>query len=348
MTSSPPRTHRRRRTRSVALIGPDGAGKTSVTRRVGELLPVPSTVIYMGVNLEASSLMLPTTRLIVMVKRARGGRPDATVPAGAHAVARRSPRARVLHSAKAGARMANVFAEEWFRQAVAVYAQRRGRVVLFDRHFFCDFHAYDVEPRYGERPLSARFHGLMLARLYPKPDLVVYLDAPAAVLHRRKGEGTLEFLEARREDYLRLAGVLERFVVVDAEREPDIVAAEVVAHIMGGCPTPVDDGRGVDVDTVEHAAAGASGPRREGSLSAVARPRLLRRRHDGDAQGAGAGRAHLLGRGPGGGKTTASILDAAPESSARQRKGDRSVPWTDDKHTCDGARTDTDTDRRTP
>ena len=223
----------RRRTLSVALIGPDGAGKTSVTRRVAELLPVPSTRIYMGVNLESSTLMLPTTRLILTLKRARGGRPDLTVSAAdPRASARRPLRDRMLRSAKAGVRMTNWMAEEWFRQAVAAYAQRRGRVVLFDRHFFCDYYAYDIVPRYGPRPLSARLHGLVLARLYPRPDLVVYLDAAPAVLHGRKQEGTLEFLDARRQDYLSLAGVFEQFVVVDAARPADVVASEVADLIL--------------------------------------------------------------------------------------------------------------------
>ena len=41
-----------------------------------EPLPLPVKRIYMGVNLEASSLMLPTTRLLLAAKRARGRRPD--------------------------------------------------------------------------------------------------------------------------------------------------------------------------------------------------------------------------------------------------------------------------------
>ena len=61
---------------TVALIGPDGAGKSSIMRRVSERLPVPSRTIYMGVNLESSRLMLPTTRLALELKRRRGGRPD--------------------------------------------------------------------------------------------------------------------------------------------------------------------------------------------------------------------------------------------------------------------------------
>jgi thymidylate kinase len=229
-----PEPARSRPNLTVALVGPDGAGKSSITRRVAELLPVPSRTIYMGVNLESSTLVLPTTRLILRAKRARGGLPDPTGPAPREhpRERRRSRRARALGSAKAAVWMTNVLAEEWFRQAVAAYARRRGQVVIFDRHFLADYHAYDVELRHGPRPLSARVHGFLLARAYPRPDLVVFLDAPAEVLHARKREGTLEFLEVRRQDYFRLAGVFHQFVVVDAARAPDVVAAEVVEHIV--------------------------------------------------------------------------------------------------------------------
>jgi thymidylate kinase len=229
----PEHAHGHGPTLSVALIGPDGAGKTSITRRVAETLPLPSRTIYMGVNLESSTLMLPTTRLILMAKRSRGGRPDLTVSAREAAPAQRRPLgSRVKRSLKSGVRMTNWVAEEWFRQAVAAYARRRGQVVIFDRHFFCDYYAYDVVPRHGPRPLSARVHGFLLAHAYPKPDLVIYLDAPAEVLHARKQEGTIEFLEERRQDYLSLADVFERFVVVDAVRPPEVVASEVVDLIV--------------------------------------------------------------------------------------------------------------------
>src|SRR5690606_16626163 len=48
---------------TVALIGPDGAGKSTISRKVVEMLDIPAKYLYMGVNLEASNLMLPTTRL---------------------------------------------------------------------------------------------------------------------------------------------------------------------------------------------------------------------------------------------------------------------------------------------
>ena len=110
-------------------------------------------------------------------------------------------------------------------------------MVVFDRHFFADYHAYDVEG--GARlPLSRRIHGFVLARAYPKPDLVVYLDAPGEVLLARQGEGDVAALERRRGDYLRLADVAPHCVTVDATQPTDDVvragAEEVLARAGGG------------------------------------------------------------------------------------------------------------------
>jgi thymidylate kinase len=127
--------------------------------------------------------------------------------------------------------MANWIAEEWYRQAIAAVHQRRGRVVVFDRHFFCDYYAHDVVDRPG-RSLASRVHGFNLRRLYPRPDLVVLLDAPATVLHARKGEGTVESIEARRREYLGQAGLFRRFAVVDASQPTEAVVAEVRSRIV--------------------------------------------------------------------------------------------------------------------
>jgi thymidylate kinase len=224
---------------TVAFIGPDGAGKSSVIPLVQARLGRPSKRIYMGVNLESSRLMLPTTRLALEAKRRRGGRPDmvgATGRAAAHDDARtgqatRPARRGVLREIRSGLRLANWIAEEWFRQGVAWMHQRRGAVVLFDRHFFCDYYANDVIGRRPGRPWTSRVHGLMLERLYPRPDLVILLDAPAEVLFARKGEGTLESLERMRQDYLALAPVVARFRSVDATQPVDVVVAEVIAAI---------------------------------------------------------------------------------------------------------------------
>ena len=57
---------------TVALIGPDGSGKSTIGKRLAGALPFPMKYIYMGVNLEAGTHMLPTTRLVLAWNRARG------------------------------------------------------------------------------------------------------------------------------------------------------------------------------------------------------------------------------------------------------------------------------------
>jgi len=208
---------------SVALVGPDGAGKSTVSDALlVKLSPVRVKRIYMGVNLEASTLMLPTTRLIMRVKRSRGRRADMTAPTSAvvPSTAGRSRRvARAL-------RMGLWIAEEWFRAGVAAYYEHQGYVVVFDRHFFADYYHYDVSSAESSRRRSV-VHGFLLARLYPKPDLVICLDAPGDVLFRRKGEASPGWLEQRRQQYLQLADVVPRFSVVDADRPLELVVEDV-------------------------------------------------------------------------------------------------------------------------
>jgi thymidylate kinase len=52
-----------------------------------------------------------------------------------------------------------------------------------------------------QSPLSDRTYQWILTHLCPRPDLVVFLDAPAEVLLVRKGEGSLDYLEKRRKAY---------------------------------------------------------------------------------------------------------------------------------------------------
>jgi len=103
--------------------------------------------------------------------------------------------------------------------------------VLLDRDFFADYYAYDVANSDRTRLLSRCIHGFVLKRFYRKPDLVIFLDADAKTMFSRKGEGTIELLERRRQDYLQLSQVLDHFVVVDATQSPNKVAQDVAQEI---------------------------------------------------------------------------------------------------------------------
>lgn len=210
----------------VALVGADGAGKSTVSQmleRERELLPFPVKRIYMGVNLEASTLMLPTTRLLLAVKRARGGAPDL--------VADRGGPAGVGGRVKEFVRLSVWMLEEWLRQLVAGCYTRRGYVVVYDRHFFADYYRSDVAAGADGGSGRMSLHGWMLAHLYPKPDLVICLDAPAAVLHARKAEASVSWLEGRRREYLTLADAVPAFEVVDATRPLKEVYSDVLDSI---------------------------------------------------------------------------------------------------------------------
>ncbi len=210
---------------TVALIGCDGAGKTTVARALERDAQLGIRYLYMGVSVDSSDRALPSTRLAHAVKRARGAPPDTAgppehPPRGAPPAG--GPVRRARRSLRSALRLANRVAEEWYRQLLAAADLRRGRIVVFDRHFTADYHAADVAAR--ERTLSRRLHGLLLTRLYPQPDLVVLLDAPPEVLYARKGEGTIRSLARRRAEYMRLGATLERFSVVDATLPlPDVV-----------------------------------------------------------------------------------------------------------------------------
>jgi thymidylate kinase len=225
---------------TVALIGADGAGKTTVARHMEAAGRLPVKYLYLGVNAEASNHMLPTTRLSRWVKRRRGrvedhGPPPPVTALAADAASGPARRRRPEQAAKAMAKLANRMAEEWYRQAVAGWYQRRGRIVVFDRHYLADFAAHDMD-RSARLPVERRLHGWMLRRFYPEPDLVVFLDAPPETLLARKGEGTLEDLCRRRRDYLAVRDIARRFVVVDADQPLDAVVAAVEDELHGLLP----------------------------------------------------------------------------------------------------------------
>jgi thymidylate kinase len=217
---------------TVAIIGPDGAGKTSVARRIERTLAHPAKYIYMGVNAGASNVVLPTSWLAHAIHRARGAPPAGGPPALDRRPRPQGAGRRAMRSLRSMLGLGNRLLDEGYRQCVVWYHLARGRIVLFDRHFYFDYYAHDIAPGSRDRSVSQRLHGLFLERVYPKPDLVVLLDAPPEILWARKQEGAFEAVVRRREEYLHMEPAFEDFVVVDATRPQDDVVRQVTDLIL--------------------------------------------------------------------------------------------------------------------
>ncbi len=103
--------------------------------------------------------------------------------------------------------------------------------MLFDRHYRFDF-AFDPHKKYR---LSERIHRWMLAHLYPSPDLVIFLHAPAEVLFSRKHEWDVATLERRSQLLSRQKSEHRNFVQIDASQPLEQVYAEVSEEIRTFC-----------------------------------------------------------------------------------------------------------------
>jgi len=209
---------------TIALVGPDGAGKTTLGRHLESALPVPAKYLYMGLNYDASNHLLPYNRLALALRGRLRQATDAGRPAGS---ASSHPVGRAVAGGRALVKFLNLLAEGVYRQVLARQYERRGFVVIYDRHFFSDYQPMAAVPA-TLRGRARMLRRAILARAMVKPDLMIYLDAPAAVLLARKGEGTLDSLERQRAAYGRLRESVRNFVSVDGDRPADEVGRDVL------------------------------------------------------------------------------------------------------------------------
>lgn len=212
---------------AVAIVGLDGAGKTTITRRLAQALPLETAYLYMGMNPASSNVSLPTTQLVHAIKR-RSAREAPGGVASLHSVSERRRKRGVVWSTF---RLANRLAEESVRHGISLVHQLRGRLVLSDRDFFLDYAAAAKPPV----PAVDRLHLWVLGSVLPKPDLVIWLDAAPATLYARKPEVPISYLERRRLRIAELQPQFERFEVVDVERSEDEVYRDVERLVLAAC-----------------------------------------------------------------------------------------------------------------
>lgn len=179
----------RRRGVSVVLLGPDGAGKSTLASGIQRSFCFPVRSIYMG--------------------------------RGSHDLVPRLTRLRVPGIGAPG-RLAVL----WGRYLTAQYHRAWGRLVIFDRYSYDALLApVQSYPRLKRASLWAHAHAC------PAPDLVLVLDAPAALMYERKHERNPADLETERQRLLALRQSISQLQVVDAARPADAVRVDAVDRI---------------------------------------------------------------------------------------------------------------------
>ena len=216
---------------TVAIIGADGAGKTTIAQKLEASFSPPVKYLYMGANIESSNVALPTSRLILYFKlrsykkeARRKGITDPGFVSTHHSAHRQVKYGKIGSTVRA----MNRLAEGWFRQLISWSYQLRGFIVIYDRHFLFDA----ASPATKHKRFTDRLYYWTLTHLYPQPNLVIFLDAPPEVLFARKGEASVDYLHKRRQAFLAQGQKTANFIRVDAAQPLERVLAEVSRHIL--------------------------------------------------------------------------------------------------------------------
>jgi thymidylate kinase len=214
----------RRRGLLVAVVGPDGAGKSTLVSRLSDAIGHPSLVVYMGVNPESTTHALPTMRWAQ-----RRGMAGGLLPAAVAGVPQRfaARSGGILSELRAAVTYTHRLADLGYRFAAGWRAARAGRAVVFDRY------VYDarIDTLLARQPLSARMYARLVMALFPAPDLLLILDAPSELLYARKGEHSVVWLDGLRGAYGRLADEVPNSVLIDATQPADQVLRSTAAMI---------------------------------------------------------------------------------------------------------------------
>ena len=190
----------------IALLGPDGAGKSAVVSQLQQ-------------QLEPAFARVSQFHFRPMFGKSASGRTPVTHP---HA---QRPRSSLISLFK----LIYWLLDYWYGYLFVVAPRlRRSELVVFDRYFLDTL----VDPRRYRLPIRVLGVADWICGLAPRPDLCILLDAPSHVVLRRKREVSPGETRRQRLAYLTMFESLPRSVIVDAERPIADVAQQITAAVL--------------------------------------------------------------------------------------------------------------------
>jgi thymidylate kinase len=198
----------------VALLGPDGVGKSSIAAFLSTR-PRREAAFKTVLHQQTYQPVLPRLSTIArkLTKRPLPSRADPFDPHGSPA----------LHPLVWLLRYGYYTLDQWLAYTGTRRAMASGHLVIKDRHWMelgVDSRRY----RYVGPPIIP----CLLSRLVPWPSVVIVLDAPTEVIHARKQELSTGDIETLRSAYQHLLTRVRNGHLVNADRPPGEVAADVL------------------------------------------------------------------------------------------------------------------------